>query len=179
MNHELPIERAYDYMLGGKAELVFFNKTKNTSVVFNINKQHPGIWYVYYQTIYIGFIRGDLFHPAKDIAEETIHIFKRILSIVVNKYTHPDLAIMHTGICSVCSRKLTDPESIEWGIGPECRKKLFLTPLKPEQHAHETDNALAETRSVTSEGDFIKSPDKEQENQKKKRSSEHTTNPFE
>lgn len=32
----------------------------------------------------------------------------------------------HAGKCCVCGRKLTTPESIEAGIGPECAKKGLL-----------------------------------------------------
>ena len=33
------------------------------------------------------------------------------------------LEVWHEGRCGVCGRKLTVPESIEKGIGPECQKK--------------------------------------------------------
>jgi hypothetical protein len=43
-------------------------------------------------------------------------------------WTHLDqldgkVTIQHAGKCCRCGRKLTVPESIESGIGPECRKK--------------------------------------------------------
>lgn len=31
--------------------------------------------------------------------------------------------VEHTGVCSKCGRKLTDPLSVRDGIGPECRAK--------------------------------------------------------
>lgn len=34
---------------------------------------------------------------------------------------HPDLAIYHEGRCGACGRRLTDPTSIETGLGPKCR----------------------------------------------------------
>lgn len=34
------------------------------------------------------------------------------------------MVLYHHGKCSRCGRKLTDPESIERGIGPECIKKI-------------------------------------------------------
>lgn len=33
-------------------------------------------------------------------------------------------AIMHAGSCGVCGRKLTNPESLKSGIGPECIKHM-------------------------------------------------------
>lgn len=34
---------------------------------------------------------------------------------------HPKLAIYHEGRCGKCNRRLTDPTSIEMGLGPKCR----------------------------------------------------------
>ena len=31
----------------------------------------------------------------------------------------------HEGVCGRCARRLTDPDSITSGYGPECRKKMF------------------------------------------------------
>ena len=36
------------------------------------------------------------------------------------------LEVWHEGACGRCGRKLTDPESIESGYGPECRKAVAL-----------------------------------------------------
>jgi hypothetical protein len=35
-------------------------------------------------------------------------------------------AIQHAGRCCRCARILTEPESIEIGIGPECRKRMGI-----------------------------------------------------
>ena len=34
---------------------------------------------------------------------------------------HPELAVYHEGRCGRCGRRLTDPTSIETGLGPKCR----------------------------------------------------------
>lgn len=36
---------------------------------------------------------------------------------------HPSVELWHEGRCCKCGRKLTTPESVEAGIGPECRKE--------------------------------------------------------
>ena len=36
---------------------------------------------------------------------------------------HPDIEFWHEGRCGACGRALTDPTSIELGIGPTCRGK--------------------------------------------------------
>lgn len=37
---------------------------------------------------------------------------------------HPQVEVHHCGKCGRCGRKLTTPESIQRGIGPECLSKL-------------------------------------------------------
>lgn len=37
---------------------------------------------------------------------------------------HNDLKIYHSGKCGRCGKKLTDPRSIENGLGPECSKRV-------------------------------------------------------
>ena len=37
---------------------------------------------------------------------------------------HPDVRIQHEGRCCACNRVLTDPTSIDLGVGPECRSKM-------------------------------------------------------
>ncbi len=42
----------------------------------------------------------------------------------IERESVPGVEIMHAGACCRCGRKLTNPESIESGIGPECAGKL-------------------------------------------------------
>ena len=37
---------------------------------------------------------------------------------------NPTFKVWHEGVCGVCGKKLTVPESIESGIGPECGRRL-------------------------------------------------------
>lgn len=39
-------------------------------------------------------------------------------------YLSPKVEVWHEGICMRCGRKLTVPESIELGLGPECAGKV-------------------------------------------------------
>ncbi len=47
-------------------------------------------------------------------------VFKNILSDTI----HDKITFYHEGCCCKCGRKLTHPESIETGIGPECAKRI-------------------------------------------------------
>jgi hypothetical protein len=50
--------------------------------------------------------------------------FKFVVDNYINQYKpHKDLIIQHHGVCGRCGRVLTDPTSIELGLGPECAKR--------------------------------------------------------
>lgn len=44
--------------------------------------------------------------------------------LMMNK-THKDMGIYHKGICCVCGRALTTPESLKNGIGPFCSGVIY------------------------------------------------------
>lgn len=45
---------------------------------------------------------------------------------VLGGHIHPDLRVQHEGRCGRCGRTLTEPVSIDIGIGPECRSKMGI-----------------------------------------------------
>ncbi|MCH9729159.1 MAG: hypothetical protein K0U84_05675 [Actinomycetia bacterium] len=51
----------------------------------------------------------------------------QMAAIVENPGKYAGRYGMHSGNCGFCGRKLTDPASVERGIGPECLKKLAVT----------------------------------------------------
>jgi hypothetical protein len=66
------------------------------------------------------------FFPAKDIQQGST--IERIANFLIEAVSNPfrlnKLEIMHEGKCCRCGRTLTNPESIQHGIGPECSGKL-------------------------------------------------------
>lgn len=52
-------------------------------------------------------------------------LFRRFAELMENpnKFTKEGYIYQHEVKCRVCNRTLTTPESIELGIGPECRNK--------------------------------------------------------
>lgn len=50
--------------------------------------------------------------------------FKKVLFFLLTEQELDWLEIWHEGTCCRCGRKLTVPESIESGIGPECATKF-------------------------------------------------------
>lgn len=80
---------------------------------------------------YLGYIRDSLYmHGTKKsrISRDapSAKAFEWFYRMVIMQQTLPDtLKVFHEGKCGRCGRKLTVPESIRSGIGPECIKKGF------------------------------------------------------
>jgi uncharacterized protein DUF6011 len=85
---------------------------------------------------YIGIIRnGEFQHTAKSkIEKDDIRwrAFSWAYNILSQNRIPASLEVWHEGRCGCCGRKLTVPESIERGIGPECAKKVPDTNAQKE-----------------------------------------------
>lgn len=78
-----------------------------------------------------GFVDGKLVHFWKRFKElhstEFIARLQHAIRILQSDvYAAGKAYALETGNCFVCHRELTNPESIEAGIGPECRRKFFM-----------------------------------------------------
>jgi hypothetical protein len=71
---------------------------------------------------YIGFIKNELFKTSKKSkVTSDSPSFKVFNWFMININKIPSIVqVLHEGSCGRCGRKLTTPESIERGIGPEC-----------------------------------------------------------
>jgi len=142
MSNKITQDRAYNYLLSGKATVTFHNTLTDGQFTFTIKqkmvgipKTPTGIWYVYNCSDYIGYIRGDLFivdTKAPSTRDKAIIVFRWCWGNII-KQTIPDtLHILHDGTCGKCHRRLTDSLSLNLGIGPECRKALgIINPSTP------------------------------------------------
>jgi hypothetical protein len=134
----IPTEYALTFLLGGKARFVLWNKVSGNRFEYNvtIKEDKSGrIWWVRSEHHFIGTLyewNGSVqFKKSKDINPDLME-YKAItwyIGRLVNKPTSiPDnIVIYHLGICSVCQRQLTDPVSVEQGIGPVCRGRRVKT----------------------------------------------------
>lgn len=82
-----------------------------------------------YQYIGCYYAESEYFNAAKPWKERLVHTWPPALRAIQFFLTHLDnipdnLHVFHEGKCGHCGRKLTTPESIERGIGPECYKLL-------------------------------------------------------
>lgn len=79
---------------------------------------------------YIGCFYADNnhFHPEKKYVNVDVYAWPKSLSAIRYLFNHIDnvpdnLHVYHEGRCCRCGRKLTTPESIQKGIGPECERR--------------------------------------------------------
>ena len=81
--------------------------------------------------MYLGVLNGDegLKLTAKSKAQDdapSVRGFRYVWANLVAGKLPSDAHVFHDGKCGRCGRKLTVPESLHNGIGPECIKKVGL-----------------------------------------------------
>ena len=132
-----------DYLLGGTGIVTLkspsgihhtymFRKPRNP------NEFPEDIYFVYAisrdnKLFYVGMLENmrfrltmnSRFRADNDIAKGAKYIERLMNSPKL--FENTKMEIYHEGVCSVCGRKLTNPKSIKYGIGPECRRKLYAT----------------------------------------------------
>lgn len=53
-----------------------------------------------------------------------VRVWRYVASHLMTGQFPDDAEIMHDGTCGACGRKLTTPESIDRGIGPDCWERM-------------------------------------------------------
>jgi hypothetical protein len=99
----------------------------------------PDTWFVKYlfgsdnntDYKYMGMIRNGNFmltakSKASGLTVETpvVNAFSWAFHRMVAGQDTPNMEVWHSGKCGRCGRKLTVPESVELGLGPECASKM-------------------------------------------------------
>lgn len=140
MSHKLNSSEALSFILGGKATITIKSLTTQTRRTFKIVKsKNNTVWFVRFMNGacnetnygYLGYIRYVnntyiYFHggsKAKAKIDSTANIaFQFSFNLLKENKSHKSIEFWHEGSCCRCGRKLTVPESIESGWGPECVK---------------------------------------------------------
>jgi hypothetical protein len=76
---------------------------------------------------YVGAFFSDTnrFKRAANISDREIQITDWLVRALANPASLRNTEIQHAGACCKCGRKLTHPESIESGFGPECFQSTY------------------------------------------------------
>lgn len=136
-----------EFILGGSSEFTILQEAvgnkKAVAVKYQVrrNYNNSNMYFVYTQELsqgkmaYHGYItrevEGIRFLQAKTL-KFPAQYYNRNAMVALNwVLAHADrlppvVHVLHHGRCSRCGRKLTDTESLQCGLGPECRKKMGL-----------------------------------------------------
>jgi len=134
MKHPVDLSQAKKLILAGKATITLRNKETGNRYTYKINC--PPDRKIFFVKLlcgpdntsnykYIGFIRNEIFSwgNKSSISKESMGVqaFEFVFnSILAPGKTSTILEVWHEGRCCRCGRKLTVPESIKTGFGPEC-----------------------------------------------------------
>lgn len=121
------------FILGGKAEFSILQEP-NIEYEYIVKRNQKGnCWFVSVlrdgNYVYGGYIDSTLNYRrgTKGNLDVNDTAIKGLLWVLRHRGGKPPVVkIKHRGKCSVCNRKLKDELSVQWGIGPVCRKKLGL-----------------------------------------------------
>jgi hypothetical protein len=128
------------FILGGKATVTLHSLKTDARFTYKVSASKDGA--VHFVSLlngpdnsnsfaYFGYIRRDVFfhggHKAK-VGKDTPSV--KAFGFAWNHIVHDDipdlLEVWHEGRCGRCARKLTVPESIATGFGPECADQLGI-----------------------------------------------------
>jgi hypothetical protein len=131
MNNQLSHSDVKTFMFAGNSIFTIINTKTGNRFTFKIRKSKDNnVFFVSLLTgsdnntnySYIGFISDNTFKSSKKsrVSEDAIS-FKAFSWVFTNISNLPSFVeIWHEGKCGRCGRKLTTPESIKRGLGPEC-----------------------------------------------------------
>jgi len=137
--HKLDSSEARAYILSGNATLTFVNADTGNRFTYKITKpvgaedncphfvkvlsgSDNETAYAYLGCIYAS---GNYMHGKKSSVAENAQSARTFAWIWKNVDGLPEnIEVWHEGKCLRCGRKLTVPESIESGYGPECIKRI-------------------------------------------------------
>ena len=141
-------ERAREFIVAGNATVTLKSLTTGNRFTYKVTKvkDSSGMFFVglmngpdnenSYQ--YIGFIKEHFAGPRFTHGRKSrvghdapsVRAFDWVWKKLVQGSMPAQLQIWHEGRCGRCNRKLTVPESIKTGMGPECAGRAGITGMK-------------------------------------------------
>jgi hypothetical protein len=133
-------DAAFKFITAGNAYFTVRSVKTGTRYTFRVSlprnedrkKMYPASWFVALLTgpdntgdyTYLGLVKDGAFKltRASKMREDSVPVraFRYVYEHLARKQFPADLELWHEGRCGRCGRKLTVPESIDRGIGPEC-----------------------------------------------------------
>ena len=126
-------DKAIDFILGGKAFVTFQNPASGNRHTYKVVKHKvDDIYFVNVLTSpdtyqFIGSIKNFGFRHSKKSKigndSRSVIVFDYVFHHLSIDTLNTSIEIFHDVRCGRCGRQLTDPVSVEYGLGPHCRKK--------------------------------------------------------
>ena len=131
-------EKIRDYIFGGRGIVTLKSPTGvHHTYVFqrprNEDQFPDDVMFVYAlhdgnKMFYVGMIENNQFRLTRSSRflndTEIVRGARYIMKMAFVEDLDTPMELYHEGICSVCGRPLTNPKSIQTGIGPRCRRRL-------------------------------------------------------
>ena len=131
---------ALTFLMGGRATFTLVSEKTRTRYTYRVSRKKEygdvwaDLWFVGVLAgpdngadyTYIGFLKEGTGLIAGAKGKPAFPSFKAldwVLGHLLGGTMPEQLEFWHEGRCCMCNRTLTDPVSIENGIGPECAKK--------------------------------------------------------
>ena len=130
------IDQIKQFMTGGKAEFTIESLASGTHFTYRLRKIQGGSGYFVSvlngpdntaDYAYVGILTADfklVITRASKPGSKSFGAFDWFVNQLTNPTKLHMVQFHHTGKCARCGRKLTTPESVEAGFGPECIKML-------------------------------------------------------
>ncbi len=140
-SNKLENSKSLKFIFAGKSIVTFLNTKTNNRFTFKVKvAKDSNLFFVSVLTspdvyTYIGTcVEGNFKWGKKSVISKDAQSVK-VFEYVINKLKSDDYSITlnnlpnfievwHEGFCGKCGKRLTVPQSIETGLGPECIKKL-------------------------------------------------------
>jgi hypothetical protein len=127
-------KQALKFVFAGKSVVTFVNTQTGNRFTYKIKQaKDSNLFFISVLTgpdqyTYIGTcIEGNYKHGKKSqIGEvsQSVKVFVYMLKKLISDNLPDFLEVWHEGFCGKCGKRLTVPQSILTGIGPDCIKKL-------------------------------------------------------
>jgi len=139
MEHRVNNQNGLQFILAGDSYMTFRNNKTGNRYTYHVKKSKEHDMHfvsVMYgkdnnsQYLYVGIIASNLFRLTKgskmDESDVRFKVFAYVFKRLLRGSLPLNIEIWHEGKCGRCGRKLTVPESIETGIGPECALRMGI-----------------------------------------------------
>lgn len=145
---EISLDRALPFLLAGKSKFTLLSGKTGQHFSYTLTKKPKKgseSEYIYFLTFYnenresiyagVVFFENGQFNFRKGAKGNANPSDRAIIALifVLNQLTYgkrPNVRVFHVGNCGRCGKRLTTPESILTGLGPECSKKCGIPRVK-------------------------------------------------